>query len=79
MAVCSVSVSTEEVDIMGEIKAKLGAFSRGGENRILKESEKRVQGEAVCNSSRKPRVRFLVHQAKLWVGELKGDGWVDGD
>lgn len=20
-----------------------------------------------------------VHQAKLWAGELKGDGWVDAD
>lgn len=24
-------------------------------------------------------MRSPVHQAKLWAGELKGDGWVDAD
>lgn len=78
MAVCSGCLSTGEVEYHGERKAKLGTFIRGGENRV-KEREKRVGGEAACTSSRKPQVRFPVHQAKLWVGELKGDGWVHED
>lgn len=79
VAVCSGCLSTGEVEYYGERKAKLGAFIRGGENRVFKEREKRVGGDAACNSSRKPQMRFPVHQVKLWVGELKGDGWVDGD
>lgn len=47
--------------------------------RIRTVKGRRVGGEAACTSSRKPQVRFPVHQAKLWVGELKGDGWVHED
>lgn len=57
----------------------MGDIRWGEGNRVFKEAEKKWGEGAVCNSSRKPQVKSPVHQAELWVGELKGDGWADAD